>query len=522
MGLRRAHEPSGGTVPLGNESRRWLGSRATPGPRTTIGRSTLVGVALTALALTACQADWGDDASTSTTQPTTTTSKPRPTTTTTPPTTTTTRPTTTSKPSLTSTTTAPPNITTVAPDGGNGPGQPFDQQGRNLPNDHTYFPLAVWLENVHDCCPGQMATDKLAALADKGINTLEALTPDSNLDSVEASGMKFIAQVDDFCTPTCRIHPAMDGWLLYDEADLMYGSGNDPWSGRYGWNTCMPPQDQGGQCGYTVLDAMKARVPAGDMTQVNFGLFMLPTPGGYDSGDAACSAFVNGKGDIVGMDYYGFTHPDRNAYTMRGAFYGLQIDRIRACDAMAGGTAPGDRKPVWGVVELGAPFNDSTGQITPAQMRSATWHTIIAGARGVLYFNHSFGGTCQTFAILRDGCSLNVAMQAAVKAQNAQITQLAPVLNSVTATGYVTTSPNIRATAKVGGSDAPFGAGIYTIAGATWSGGGSQQATITINPAAGPTPRTASVLFEDRTVPIVAGNIVDTFADGNAIHIYKW
>ena len=221
------------------------------------------------------------------------------------------------------------------------------------------------------------------------------------------------------------------------------------------------------------------------------------------------------------MDYYGFTHPDRTAYTTRGAFYGLQIDRIRACDAKAGGTAPVDRKPVWGVVELGAPFGDG-GQITPPQMRSATWHTIIAGARGVLYFNHSFGGTCQTFSILRDGCSLNVAMQAAVKAQNAQITQLAPVLNSATATGYVTTSPNIRATAKVGGSDAPFGAGIYTIAGATWSGGGSQQATITINPAAGPTPRTASVLFEGRTVPIVAGQIVDTFADGNAIHIYKW
>jgi hypothetical protein len=510
-------------VLLRNMSRRWLRSGARAGPRGTLSRSTLVGVALTAvLALASCTASWeiseppGRSTTTSTPQRPTTT---RPTTTTTRPTTTTTRPTTTtSKPAPTTTTT---NITTVAPDGGNGPGQPFDQQGRNLPNDHAYFPLAVWLENVHDCCPGQMATDKLAALADKGINTLDALTSDSNLNAVEASSMKFIAQVDDFCAPTCRTHPAIDGWLLYDEPDLMYRGGSDPWSGKFGWNTCIPPQDQGGDCGYTVLDAMKARVPAGDMTQVNFGLFMLPTPGGYWYDDSVCSAFVNGKRDIVGMDFYGFTHPDRTAYMTRGAFYGLQIDRIRACDAMAGGTAPVDRKPVWGVVELGAPFSNG-GQITPPQMRSATWHTIIAGARGVLYFNHSFGGACQTYSILRDGCSLNVAMQAAVKAQNAQITQLAPVLNSATATGYVTTSPNIRATAKVGGSDAPFGAGIYTIAGATWSGGGSQQATITINPAAGPTPRTASVLFEGRTVPIVAGQIVDTFADGNAIHIYKW
>jgi hypothetical protein len=511
------HTNLGGTVLLGNESRRWLRNRATPGPRTTIARSTLVGVALIAvLVLASCTASWeisqpGRSTTTSTPQRPTTT---RPTTTTTRPTTTTTRPTTTTSKPPTTTTAAPPNITTVAPDGGNGPGQPFDQPGRHLPNDHAYFPLAVWLEEVHN--PAE-----IAQLADKGINTFEAIVASSDLNAIEASGMKLIAQVDDFCTPTCRTHPAIDGWLLYDEPDLMYGGGNDAWSGKFGWNTCIPPQDQGGHCGYTFLNAMKARVPAGDMTKVNFGLFMLPTPGGYDYGNAVCSAFDNGWGDIVGMDYYGFTHPGRSAFTMRGAFYGLQIDRMRACDAMAGGTAPADRKPVWAVVDLGAPFGDG-GQITPPQMRSATWHSIIAGARGVLYFNHSFGGTCQTFTVLRDGCSLNVTMQAAVKALNAQITQLAPVLNSATATGYVTTSPNIRATAKVGGADAPFGTGIYTIAGATWSGGGSQQATITINPAAGPTPGTASVLFEGRTVPIVAGKIVDTFADGNAIHIYKW
>jgi hypothetical protein len=333
-----------------------------------------------------------------------------------------------------------------------------------------------------------------------------------------------IPQVNEWC-PTgpasCPSNPAIAGWSIYDEADMTYGPGSDPWSGNEGWQTCIPPQDQGGQCGYTLMATMEAKAPNGDMRWANYGLGVLD----WET-DQRAAGFVNGPyQDVVSVDKYWFTLPLGNATAAqrKGASYGDNIARVRYLDGLAGGTAPGDRQPQWTHIEVGHPFTESDAPtITPPQMRSAVWHSIIAGARGIQYFNHSFGGSCQTQSVLTSTCPAAVTMQSAVRVLNGQITQLAPVLNSATATSYITTSPNIRATAKVGGSDAPFGAGSYTIAGATWSGGGSQQATITINPAAGPTPGTASVLFEGRTVPIVAGQIVDTFADGNAIHIYKW
>ena len=35
---------------------------------------------------------------------------------------------------------------------------------------------------------------------------------------------------------------------------------------------------------------------------------------------------------------------------------------------------------------------DHSPTITPPQIRAAVWHSLIAGARGIIYFNHSFGG----------------------------------------------------------------------------------------------------------------------------------
>ena len=48
----------------------------------------------------------------------------------------------------------------------------------------------------------------------------------------------------------------------------------------------------------------------------------------------------------------------------------------------------GVRKPQWGFVEVGHPFTHG-GTITPAEIRAPVWHTLIAGARGIKYFQHS-------------------------------------------------------------------------------------------------------------------------------------
>ena len=57
-------------------------------------------------------------------------------------------------------------------------------------------------------------------------------------------------------------------------------------------------------------------------------------------------------------------------------------------------------------MEVGWPFTETAAQggraIQPAEIKAAVWHSIIAGARGIIYFNHSFGGPNQSSHCLRD------------------------------------------------------------------------------------------------------------------------
>ena len=100
--------------------------------------------------------------------------------------------------------------------------------------------------------------------------------------------------------------------------------------------------------------------------------------------------------------------------------------------------SPAGSKPVWAIVELGHPSPKSDWPtITPPQVRAAVWQSLIAGARGIVYFNHSFGGPDQTQHILRDGTnpgSPYAPIRSVVTAINSEIAALAPVLNSPTVT----------------------------------------------------------------------------------------
>ena len=163
--------------------------------------------------------------------------------------------------------------------------------------------------------------------------------------------------------------------------------------------------------------------------------------------DADAARFVNEFQQVVSSDFYWFTDPYQvptmeapdwlpeagqtitTPQIRRAANYGYQIDRMRQLDAL-----DGKRQPIWGFVEEGWPFTQTAAEgaraITPPQMRAAVWQSLIAGARGIVYFNHSFGGPCLTHYINRDPCY--PAIQAELTRTNSQITQLAPVLNSPT------------------------------------------------------------------------------------------
>lgn len=374
--------------------------------------------------------------------------------------------------------------------------EPDGSYPTGLPNDPGFFPLGVWLAAVSD--PSDVTPD-----ASVGLNLYVALVHEdrTDLDAVEASGMHLLLQADEWSEDPRAEHTAVDGWVVYDEADLTYGAGWGDWSGREGWNTCIPPQDDGGQCGYTVMQHHADRVPDGALRYANYGVGLLQ----FES-DEEAEVFVNEDfQDVVSADWYAFTHPAASTEDRRGASYGDVVRHVRALDAL-----DGHRQPVWGFVEVGHPFTEGDAPtITAPQVRSAVWHSIIAGARGIVYFNHSFGGACPTHNVLRTGCDPEIAP--AVTELNAQITELAPVLNAPFADGYVTAQGPADVMAKRG----PDGA-FYVFAGAGTAGRVGGEVTFTV---AGGTD--VEVLFEDRRLTVVDGEFVDTFADGDAVHIYK-
>ena len=110
----------------------------------------------------------------------------------------------------------------------------------------------------------------------------------------------------------------------------------------------------------------------------------------------------------------------------------------------------GERQPIWNFVEVGWPFSETAAQggraIQPDEIKAAVWHSIIAGAQGIIYFNHSFGGPePDTARPARSGLCRGTRRG---HSTNALIEQLAPVLNSPFDDGFVTANPSVRAMAK--------------------------------------------------------------------------
>lgn len=103
-----------------------------------------------------------------------------------------------------------------------------------------------------------------------------------------------------------------------------------------------------------------------------------------------------------------------------------------------------------------------------------------------------------------------MAVRATVKNTNQLVTQLAPVLNAPFADGFVNASPSVRAMAK-------FHHNNYYV----FAGSKENEASISTLSLSGVDTGTATVIGEDRTIPISHGAFSDHFADGNAIHIYR-
>jgi hypothetical protein len=394
----------------------------------------------------------------------------------------------------------------------------------------AFFPIGVWFESV-----GRQSDVDLDKAA--GLNTYVEITSNSSAGLIRSNGMWDVTDI-----PLAEYGSENAGWLIDDEDDMIYGPGYDKWSGTDGWNTCVPAQDQGGRCGYTVMATKRAQRPQnGQPFYANFGkgvVFWENTTTCAPNAPAPCSPpadseagqFINGGyTDWVSADTYWYTDNDlctggqggllipgqgpvdasgnhslTAAQCHRASNYGLTVDKIRQLNA-----ADGTLQPVWAFVEVGHPSTDNTSStITGPQIQGAVMASLIHGARGIIYFNHSFGGWCQSQHVLRDGCGATVRPY--VTAVNQQITALAPVLN--TQSYQWTFNPDLDTMLKRG----PDGA-LYIFA--MQKTGTSGNYTFTLP--SGINASSATVLNENRTVAISSGTFTDSFATESNYHIYR-
>lgn len=195
--------------------------------------------------------------------------------------------------------------------------------------------------------------------------------------------------------------------------------------------------------------------------------------------------------------------------------YGATVRAIRARLA-----AKGSLQPVWNFIEdlSGAPDpSHFYAYIKPGQLEGAVMDSIINEARGILYFNQSFAGTCVGGNVIRqaqDGtlpCAR--AQMAAMKQVDQRIEALAPVINTQSYRyGF---GPNLDTMLKA------YRGSAYLFAMISGSAGSEPGArTFTLPPALARATK-VQVLFENRTVPVVNGKFTDSFPDEYAYHIYK-
>jgi hypothetical protein len=167
----------------------------------------------------------------------------------------------------------------------------------------------------------------------------------------------------------------------------------------------------------------------------------------------------------------------------------------------------GYTKPVIQVLEA-SNFNN-TQRPTPSQIKTEAWMALVHGAAGLEYFCHRFKPTFSETDCLDDAPTA-----AALTGLNAQITQLAPILNTQSVSNGVTVTSSA--------STVPVDTMLKRYAGATYlfavaMRGTATTATFTLRDF--PTTSSAEVIGESRNIAIASGVFQDAFV-GYGVHLY--
>jgi hypothetical protein len=368
-----------------------------------------------------------------------------------------------------------------------------------------------------------------------------------NFNVIRAAGMH--ASAPDVTSASGSETVAYEGT---DEPDLNFGAGANGWNphGVYNQSSCIP---SGSACGYTVARFFYTGKPEGSSPGYPIG--KKPITQGFGKSvlfwepDSTAARFLT-YSDTLSADSYWMTDPDLDLPSQGGcsllpdtsrecddgngpglstaqralpANYAFNVTRIEQIEALNGRS-----KPITVDVETGCPGSNNICT-TPAAAKAAAWHAIIAGARGIIWFQHNLGGPCVDFSSFYDGSNPassmfncqqtpEVTLHDVVKnvsSFNHEVQSLSSVLLSPFAENYVTTRSDVSVMAKYSAGN------FYIFAGSGRSAdppANNQSVSFRI---AGNYTGIVHVIGESRVLRAVRGVFTDKFANEDSVHIYE-
>lgn len=368
------------------------------------------------------------------------------------------------------------------------------------------FPISVFFSDP----------ENLGGYRARGVNTLRAGdASDAYIAAIKASGMDWYPSLHGGDTSAIvavaedpELAARVRGYLITDEPDL-----NTPWNS--------PAVVRSWRNAARRLDSTRPlHINLSRFAAINQGFTWQPV------GISAVNANLQWReylslADSASLDLYSLSGTDSFSYSSAPNRYGLWvyplvIQRMRE-------QLTDERIPLWSIIETTGAYPDSP---TPNEVKRAVWASLIAGAKGIEYFDHRFAGPAVTqdfAAMLNDS-----AMTSAIGLLNAQIQSLAPALWAPEAgyiTGY-TTSGNL-ATAQGGlpeGDPIPLHYTTRVVGGTTYFfiqaiRSGSTGATISIPGFEG---ATLTVIGESRTRPVNSSGVFsDNFIGDYTYHLYS-
>ncbi|MEZ6037207.1 MAG: beta-galactosidase [Planctomycetota bacterium] len=274
------------------------------------------------------------------------------------------------------------------------PDATFDKNGR--PQDPAFFPVAVWLQAPHNA----------QRYRELGVNLYVGLfggPTEAQLQALREAKMPVICQQNDVGL-ACKGAPIV-GWMHGDEPDNAQAKEG----GGYG------PPITPKQIVADYAEMKKADKHRPVLLNLGQGAAWdgwigrgVRTNHPEDYAD-----YVDGC-DLVSFDIYPVTHTHDD---VRGKleFVGRGVQRLRA---------HAKDKPVWACIETGHVSNQDV-RPTPQQVVDEVWIAIASGASGIVYFCHEFAPK-----FVEAGLLVHEDVRDAVAQVDAQLTELAPVLNS--------------------------------------------------------------------------------------------